>query len=302
MIDDNTDIIADFTTVSSIKDMPKSEMCSDCYVNRLAMMQNTPYSVYDKNYKTDLELVYETCGKTGDTTIPPPIISIPEQSTMCVSDKWHTVGDQTETCEDVAFLNNVSTVSLYTNNPQIFDCSSIDSGTKLCLPLSCGKLISYTNNDTCAGLEAEHDLSFGDIRRFNPWVYFDCSNLAGASSFFGNILCAAPQNGLYTHHGPGSGGDTTTPHPGAGYTYNPVEPPANATVATGTTMKCGKWHVAQEDDSCVSVCLSSEIDIALLLEVNPSLGTEYAQCTSSLVEGNAYCTGPNYGWDERDEL
>ncbi|KAH8672181.1 LysM domain protein [Ilyonectria robusta] len=297
------DIVAEFTAVSCINHMPEDEMCSDCYINRLAMMQASPYSVYDKNYKSDLELVYQRCGRTGNTTIPPPIISVPEQSTMCVSDKWHTVGSSAdETCEDVAFLNNVSTVSLYTTNPNIFDCSSIPSGTELCLPLSCGKLISYTDNDTCSGLEATHNLTSGDIRRFNPWVYFDCSNLAGASRFFGNILCAAPQNGLYTARGPGSSGDNTTPETSTGYTFNPVEAPENSTVADGTTTKCGKWHVVDEGDSCVTICLSSEINIALLLEVNPSLGTEYVQCTPSLVQGNAYCTGPNYDWDVTGEL
>ncbi|KAH7160994.1 hypothetical protein EDB81DRAFT_853505 [Dactylonectria macrodidyma] len=162
-------IIAEFTTVSSINDMPEDEMCSDCCINRLAIMQASSYSVYNKNYKSDLEL--------------------------------HTVRSTEETCEDVAFLNNDSTVSLYTTNPEIFDYSSIPSGTEICLPLSYGKLISYTNNDTYIGLEAAHDLTSGDIRRFNPWVYFDCSNLVGASSFFGNILCAAPQNGLYTTQG-----------------------------------------------------------------------------------------------------
>ncbi|KAH7020571.1 hypothetical protein EDB80DRAFT_677493 [Ilyonectria destructans] len=296
------DVVAEFTTVSSIDNMPEEEMCTDGYINRVALMQASPYSVYDKNYKSDLELVYKRCGQTGNTTIPPPIISVPEQSTMCLSDKWHTVGScADETCEDVAFLNNVSTVSLYTTNPDIFDCSSILSGTELCLPLSCGKLISYTDNDTCAGLEATHDLTSGDIRHFNPWVYFDCSNLAGASGFFGNILCAAPQNGLYTARGPGSSGDNTTPETGTGYTFNPVEAPENSTVADGITTKCGKWHVVDESDSCVSICLSSEIDIALLLEVNPSLGTEYVQGTPSLVQGNAYCTGPNYDWDVTGE-
>jgi hypothetical protein len=178
--------------------MPEAEMCSECYINRLAMMQASSYSVYDKNYKADLELVYQKCGKTGDTTIPPPIISTPEQSSMCVSDKWHVVGSQAETCEDIAFLNNVSTVALYTANPKIFSCDSISSGAKPCLPLSCGRLIPYTTNGTCADLEAKYELVSGDIRRFNPWVYFDCSNLAGAVGFFGNILCAAPQNGQYT--------------------------------------------------------------------------------------------------------
>lgn len=159
-------------------------MCSECYTNRLSQMQSSPYSIYDDYYKSDLELVYKTCGTTGSTEIPYPVVSLPgPESSMCVSEKWYNVSRDGEPCEQVAHHSNVSTVALYELNPQIFECSGIDSGTELCLPLSCGKLISYTTEDTCAGLETAHSLAPGDIRRFNPWVYHDCSNLVGATEF-----------------------------------------------------------------------------------------------------------------------
>lgn len=102
----------------------------------------------------------------------------------------------------------------------------------------------------------------------------------------------------------GQAAAATIPHskPGTGNTFDPVEPPVNSTVADGTTIRCGKWHVVDEGDTCVSICLSSEINIALFLKMNPSLGTEYIQCTPSLVKGNAYCTAPNYGWELAGEL
>ncbi|KAL2759071.1 glycoside hydrolase family 55 protein [Sodiomyces alcalophilus JCM 7366] len=298
------DLIAEFTTISSIQEMPRSEMCSECYINRLAMMQSSPYSIYDDYYKSDLEFVYDTCGESGPTEIPPPLSPKPDtEPAMCVSDKWHTVSLGEESCEQVGNMNNVSTVALYNLNPQIYDCGGIPLGTELCLPLSCAKMISYTQSDTCSGLEAAHDLQPGDIRRFNPWVYHDCSNLAGATEFFGHILCAAPQNGEFSYGGPGGGGgDTATPHPGTGYTPYPIDPPNNATVADGTTTKCGRWHVAEEGDSCVSICMSSDMNIALFVAANPSLGTEYSECTGNLVHGSAYCTGPTYNWEDSEEL
>lgn len=48
--------------------------------------------------------MYQTCGKAGDTTLPPPIHSPPEQSSMCISNEWHTVGAQPEACEDIALF------------------------------------------------------------------------------------------------------------------------------------------------------------------------------------------------------
>ncbi|GKT46029.1 putative glucan endo-1,3-beta-glucosidase btgC [Colletotrichum spaethianum] len=298
------DLIADFSSVGSIQEMPQSEMCSECYINRLALMQSSPYSIYDDNYKSDLELVYKTCGETGPTDIPPPVSPGSEEGpTLCLSEKWHTISQGASSCKQVASINNVSSVALYSMNPQIFDCNSIPDNTELCLPLSCGRIISYTDQDTCSGLEAAHDLEPGDVQRFNPWVYRDCSNLSDAIGFFGNLLCAAPQNGEYVHGGPGSGGDTVTPHPGGtGYTSFPIDPPNNATIAEGTTTKCGRWHVSAEGDSCATICLSSDINIALFIAANPSLGSEYSECTSSLVLGNAYCSGPTYDWEDTEEL
>lgn len=180
------DLIAEFSSVISIREMPQSEMCSKCYINRLALMQSSSYSIYDDNYESDLELIYETCGETGPTDPPPPVSPKPDEgSTLCLSDKWHTASQGGASCEQVASINNVSAVALYSMNPQIFDCNSIPDSTELCLPLCCGRIISYTDKDTCSGLEAAHDLEPGDLQRSNPWAYRDCSNLAGAIGFFG---------------------------------------------------------------------------------------------------------------------
>ena len=157
-----------------------------------------------------------------------------------MSEKWHTVSKGEEPRAQVASMNNISTVALYELNPAIFDCKGIPLGTKLCLPLSCDKIISYAAKETCVGLEAENGLVGGDIRRFNPWVYHDCSNLAGATDFFGYLVCAAPKNGEYDLPPPPGGGDTTTPHPDPSYTLHPTDPPQNSTVAEGTTLKCGR--------------------------------------------------------------
>lgn len=69
-----------------------------------------------------------------------------------------------------------------------------------------------------------------------------------------------------------------------------------------TRTRCGRWQVAQEGDSCISVWLSSEINTALFLLVNHPLATKYTACTPKLVDGSAHCTGPNYGWDNVYEL
>ncbi|KAM6526030.1 hypothetical protein FSOLCH5_002161 [Fusarium solani] len=293
------DVIDKFSTVSTIQDMPLSEMCSECYIKRLAMMQSTSYSVYDDWYKEDLELVYERCGKEGPTEIPPSLDPVSEKNPIfCVSDNTIETSKGNNTCEEIALHNNVSPAALYSLNPDIQDCSGIPDGTKLCLPLACASLVKYAKNDTCAGLERAGKLGFGDLRRFNPWINFECSNLGTGGKAFGWLLCTEPQNGRFDNWGAGGSGDTVTPHPGSDYTAFPVDPPNNSTAAEDSTAKCGRWYVAEKGDSCSTICMGAGIHISLLLAANPSLGKDLAKCSENLVPERAYCTGPTYEWAE----
>jgi len=75
-------------------------------------------------------------------------------------------------------------------------------------------------------------------------------------------------------------------------------PPEGATVAQGTTIQCGKWHVAAGDDTCSSIAFSSGTTIGVFMEVNLSLGTVVVSCTGHLVQGIAYCALPFVAWDQ----
>lgn len=252
------------------------------------------YTVHDDKYKADLEFVYQTGSKTGDTAVPPPIVPPLSRSTMCVSDKWHTVGSTAETCEDIAFLNNVSTVALYTANPrEIYDCSSIRPAALFSTPPTTP--VRASRPPTASQPETSGASTRGCTLTAATWV-------ARVTS---SATCYAPRRRTACASTAGreaAGTRRRRTRATNGYTYNPVAAPANATVAMGTTGNFGKWHVVQEDNSCVSICLSENIDMVLLLQVNPSLGKEYKQCTPALVCGKAYCTGPNYGGNEKDEL
>ena len=272
-------------------------MCSNCYLYRFKQMQGSPHSIYDEDYKQTLEYVYKTCGTSGKTDIQPSVVTQPNVTSMCVSNQFHTISKPGATCQKVATRYSASAAALYSANDNVYTCDEIPVGTKVCVPPSCGKMITYTQNDTCVSLERVHDLVPGDIRKFNPWIDYECGNLVSGLSLFGDELCAGPQGGLHTISGPGADDDTTIPRPGNGYTYNAVAAPKGATVATGTTLRCGKWYVVKEDDTCVQVCLTGEINITLFLSANPSLGTDYSACSSKLSKGKAYCVGPTYDWN-----
>ncbi|KAL6364313.1 hypothetical protein LRP88_02232 [Fusarium phalaenopsidis] len=289
------DIIDKFTEVDRIDEMPCSEVCSECYIKKLAMMQSSLYLAYDEWYQDDLKLVYKTCVKQGPTDIPPSLDPVPEDepSTFCISDNFYRTSKGKSTCDKVALKNNLSP-ALYNLNLAIHNCGSIPAGTELCLPLACARLVKYSQKSNCTAIEKNEGLSPGSLRRFNPWINRECSNLNSGGNSFGWILCAEPQDGEMPQFG--AGDDTVTPHPSSDYTAFPVNPPNNATAAPDTTAQCGRWHVTEEGDTYASICMSTGIHISLLLAANPSLGKEFLECSAKLVVERAYCTGPTYDW------
>lgn len=277
--------------------MPQDEICSYCYVERLQMMQQSPYSAYDEYYQSVLETVNRRCGLSGPTEVQEiPIDRPEEEAPVCLSEtKYTTV--QGDTCTSIAANNNVSSAALYMGNQETIRwCSSIKPGLSLCLPLPCSKTHRLQPSDTCAGLEYAFDLRSGDVRKYNPWVSYDCDNLQVASQIYGTNICLSPQGGEHNTNKTGGLGRTTTPKPSNGYVYLAEPPPDDAVLANGTTENCGKWHEAGGEDSCVAICVQHGITHDLFIQVNPSLNE--SDCTGGLQVGRTYCAGPTYFWDE----
>jgi hypothetical protein len=135
------------------------------------------------------------------------------------------------------------------------------------------------------------------LRDLNPWICPFCTNLHDTSTAHGHVLCLTPQGGVYnaTNPGYGSGHDPNADH--SGYGSYLVEPPANATVAEGTTLRCGKWHTAAEGETCPAICVQAGITHPLFVAVNPSLPSDSVACSGSVVPGVTYCTAPLRGWN-----
>lgn len=289
------DIMDSFSDAESLEDTPRTELCSWCNVHRLALMQSSAYSTYDDEWKTDLEYIYETCGISGNTTVPTPLVSLPaEPAPFCSSGRTYTVV-QDDTCDKIAQAHNVSSASLYMGNELLYDCSDITAGLELCLPFECGNTYSFGPNDNCTGLEESLGLGSGTIRRLNAWLELDCRNMQVASAVFGHTLCLGAEGGNYTATAP-IPGPTLLPGSATGYTVLTIAPPENMTgVAEGTTLKCGRWSVSSNDTTCAQICIQDAIPFDLFLSVNPSLSA--TDCSSGLVPGYAYCSGPIYEWN-----
>lgn len=298
------DVIDEFTVVDSIRDMPREELCSFCNVERLAIMQRTAYSSYDEFWQQDLEYIYEECGLKGDTEVQVPDLGLPEHerdSDFCLMDEWYTTSRDGESCEEIAWAHTTSSAWLFmANQARIVSCSDRDpipAGTRLCVPPGCGATYMLGDDDTCASIERNASLALapGDVARYNPWVGFECSLLQSVSGAYGTVICLGPLLGDHELEIPGE--DTTRPPVQDGYSDVIVAPPEGAEVAEGTTPFCGVWHVADEEDTCVGLCVDNGIDAGLFREVNPSLGSSAAECTSLLRGGKAYCVAPHRDWE-----
>ena len=302
LIELGTDLIDTFPAVSTYQDMSSTHMCSFCYTHRLAIMQDSSYSIYDIKYQEELAYINQRCELSFPTRIPPSLTLEPEDEfANCGTGNWHTTSTG-ETCDIISTAMKVSSAALFmANQYRVSNCSSnnvLPTGVRLCLPPTCGS--TYKLSDTeeqCYSIESSMrgTIMPGDVLRYNPWVGHGCSNLLSSSVTYGKIICLGPQNG--PHAGSVAVNDTTTPITASGYSYDLLAPPMNATVPTGTTLNCGKWHVAVLGDTCTSICVSQQIPSDLFLTVNKALGATADGCTAHLKQGNAYCVGPNEDWE-----
>jgi hypothetical protein len=104
-----------------------------------ATMQGSPYSLYNEAYMEQLGYIYLKCGLKGPTQIPASVL--PDQkgtSLDCGTDEWYTTNDAKETCDWVSLNHRVSSAAHFNANQyRLSNCNdgtTIDAGTKLCIP------------------------------------------------------------------------------------------------------------------------------------------------------------------------
>jgi hypothetical protein len=273
--------------------MPTAELCSECYLGRLRMMQQSPYSIFGSyNFFQDaLNQAVTRCtlGGQSTNTQPPPIPPTTTATPFCLSNNHYTtaVGN---TCDSIALQFGVSSAAIFSGNPNIGQCDDIVPGVVICLPLQCATYTMLATDD-CVAITAATGLLEDDIRRFNPWIDFGCSNIKKATLTYGKILCKSPPGGEFTYEG-----DDTKTDPAHGeYADEIATPPAGATVAPGTTTRCGRWYKAKDGDNCATITTQNFIGVDLFRRVNPSL--QGGVCSDHIVMGLTYCAGPTIDWN-----
>ncbi|KID94680.1 LysM domain protein, partial [Metarhizium majus ARSEF 297] len=293
------DIVSDFEVVSSIENMSDNDICSYCFTSLRSMMQQSRYSNYDAAYERDLSYINSRCNTGFNTTIP--LSLVPEEpQPPCDKDRVYITKDG-DTCDSIALEHSLSSAAIYIGNPfSTPDCRSFEPGTELCLPPSCAHTYLLEKDEWCSDITAAHEktlnITFGDIEKWNPWIEPFCGNMwNSAENAYGHVICLSPQNG--EHSLPGIAPDFEVGTRSNGYAKDMVQVPQHVTIAEGSAKRCGIWHTAEAQDTCLLMTFKGPTTIDILMTVNPSLGSDPSKCSDRLVPGLAYCVFPMHNWN-----
>ncbi|KAI1014460.1 hypothetical protein LB504_012235 [Fusarium proliferatum] len=285
------DVIAAFPEVDNVSQLPKANLCSYCNVEQYKMMQADAYSgAYDEYAQSDYEYVAKTCGLKVDnfnaTDSAFNVTNPDASSNVCVSGKTYKAkaGDS---CDSIALSQGVSAATMYYINSNIFDCTKIAAGTKLCLPLTCTKIYQVQKGDACLDIALNNGIMSDQLLSYNSQLNWNCTNLHDADPYWGSTLCVSTPGGIYAGQPLNNNTANTDPQR--------IDPPSGTAVANGTTLECSHWFIYDGDLSCTQICLANDIAINLFTEINPSLNK--TTCDKDLIVGNAYCIEPVTGWD-----
>ncbi|WYZ42264.1 hypothetical protein EsH8_V_001159 [Colletotrichum jinshuiense] len=289
------DVILAFSDTDQLEGMPDSELCSDCHLGRLKMMQDSPYSIYASfpYYQNAMKRAVDRCS-LGSQDVAPKDSPFPVEEqgpVFCLSDREHRSVDG-ETCDSIAKQHSVASASLLAANPQILDCSAVEAGLTLCLPLTC-KTYELKKGDNCIDVEVATGLNEDALRQLNGWIKYGCENLQDGAISLGRVLCTTVPGGVYESN-------ANVPAKATDPAYNQfadeiTAPPSGAVLDDGTIRHCGRWHKAIEGQVCAEILVQHHISLILFTRVNPSVSLE--SCSDDLVPGLTYCVGPVDGYD-----
>jgi len=162
----------------------KGKACSHCLLEASRIQFNSPFR-YDKNGLAKFKSVTASCSKYEySVTAPAPYTLAPATTTSAASVPTfppscvtlYTTGAG-NTCNSIAVARNVSSFAVYGANG-IRNCSSINTGTKLCLLGQC-KRYQVKSGDTCQSILKAANLII-DAEVFiawNPNINPTCGNI-----------------------------------------------------------------------------------------------------------------------------
>ena len=171
------------------------DQCSNCALQYGATMLSSAYGrtrIQPKGFSSLLSSCSAAATKYPYTCTSTSSVSAsisPSDATLadkCTGLKY-TVANG-DTCQSISKSKSIAIDRLITANGLDYNCSSLRSGSTLCIGLSC-KLRIITDNQTCTDILAGQSFNQIQLISWNPIIHANCDNLA---SLTGRSICVSP--------------------------------------------------------------------------------------------------------------
>ncbi|KAL5360255.1 hypothetical protein BJX96DRAFT_184441 [Aspergillus floccosus] len=123
--------------------------------------------------------------------------------------------------------------------------SSITAPTQTGIVADCEEFYTAKSGDTCASIEAQFGITFGEFYSWNPSIGSGCANL-----WLGYAYCVKGPQSTATATGPGG----------------PVQ--------TGITSNCNAYYTVESGDSCAAIESRYDLTFAELYQWNQAIGSD----------------------------
>ncbi|KAI0406600.1 peptidoglycan-binding protein [Xylaria palmicola] len=246
-----------------------TQLCSYCQLKVQQLQLASPFG-YREVFADSFANITAHCSATGYGYATPTQYALnattSAPATPTCTGSPYTVQDG-DTCIGVSGSNGMSTYNLITSNALSVSCAdSLAAGTSLCLEKTCSTYqLQY--GDTCDSLSAEWNVTFAQLRAWNPMINVGCSNLA---SWRGWYLCSSSPSPTVTIN-PGNAVTTVAPVP------TDAQPQSNT--------RCGTWYYVLADETCQAISLKFGISLNDFYFLNPQVDTG----CSNLWANTSYC-------------
>lgn len=175
--------------------------CSDCTLKYGAVMASSDYgrkqfppeafsSLLSSCNVPASSYTYEYTSSNPTTTSGSVSVSSSVTPTPTCTGKTY-VSKEGDTCKSISEAQSISTDRLVEINHMDYSCSSLTSGTEICIEKTC-TVYTVQANQTCGDIVRGHSFGLVQLIGWNPTIHQNCDNL---DSMVGRSICVSPPGG-----------------------------------------------------------------------------------------------------------
>ncbi|KAF7554605.1 hypothetical protein G7Z17_g2799 [Cylindrodendrum hubeiense] len=244
--------------------------CHQCYLDLTYIEAGSPAADSPDESKSMYSSMSQSCsypGPPATKTIFELLVSSPTGTSDCDSSYDIKNGD---TYLSVSLSQKVATHDLVTANGLNYSLSNFPTAGTLCIRNQCDVYV-VKDGDTCESIQKSQDLSYAQLRAWNPSINGNCNNVANKVN---QTICTTNPLGDFTVANNNTSSETPIPVPND--------------IAPNTTTNCSQYHSVHLGDDCTTIGMKYSITLLDFRFLNPMV---WENC-SNLWSNTSYCVLP----------